>query len=47
MTIVSGAVSTNTGPSNRQKLDMGRGRKSKLTDLGIPIIKRSKKSKKA
>ena len=43
MTIVSGAVNTNTGPPNRQKLDIGRG--SKVTELGIPVVKRSKHKK--
>ncbi len=43
MAIVSGAVSTGTGPSIRQKLDMGKKKKSKYTDeLNIPIIKRKK-----
>ena len=46
MVIISGTVTTKNGPSNRQKVDMGGGRESKLADLNIPIIKRKKKSKK-
>jgi hypothetical protein len=41
--VTTGAVTTGTDPSKRQKLDMGKGRGSKLTDLGFPIVKRKKK----
>jgi hypothetical protein len=44
--VSTGATSTETGPANRQKRDMGKGRGPKLTDLNIPIIKR-KKTKRA
>lgn len=47
MAVTTGAASTAVGPSNRQKLDMGQKRRSKLTDLGFPIVKIGKKKKRS
>lgn len=41
--VATGMVTTSTGPSKRQKLDIGRGRNTKVTELGFPIVKRGKK----
>jgi hypothetical protein len=40
--VSTGAVSTAIGPSNRQKLSMGKKKRSKL-DFDFPIISRKKK----
>jgi len=41
--VATGMANTATGPSIRQKRDMGQRRKNMVEELNIPIIKRKKK----